>query len=376
MVFAAFYLFVLMMFSKRVVAFKAFLLIISSRWYGGLAKEAAKYCVDNEYTDGKWVYNNDSALNKNFICCQSTNNDYMQPICVPNLERKGFVGSSEGYMLFHDDVCSCDREEGTRFKISKRERYQWKPSTCTLLEWDATQFCDLLGNRKILFLGDSSNGHSAITLINMINDANEICSENIRFISTPLLEPSVLTPTDIADLKKDFPDFVIASAGHHFHEDSGKEDFNAAFDLFVSTLVDIHSQFVAHTKAAKQRKFHFIWKSINPPHIHCNKYPEPTTERVPFLHSMDPLCKWDWFDSYDDHARNATVGTATATTSSTVSTAPQMLYLDMSPLLYRPDAHPRDDCLHYCAPGPLDLFPRLLLQRLYGLESSANSGKV
>ena len=368
---------------KRIVLACLFLLLCS-----GLAKEAAKYCVDNEYTKGKWIYNNDSALHKNFICCQTTNNDYMQPICVPNLERKGFVGSSEGYMLFHDDVCSCDREDGTRFKVSERERYQWKPSTCRLLEWDAVQFCKLLGDRKMLFLGDSNNEQSAITLVNMINDADEVCSENIRFMWIPHLELSTLTSEEMIDLKKDFPDFIIASAGSHFHEDSGKEDFKAAFDQFVTTVIDIHSQSVStHNKAAKQRKFHFIWKTNNPPHYECKKYTEPTTERVPFLHSMNPQSKWDWLDSYDEYARNATISLVTSSGSSSGgsgssgiktpptssgSSVPQMIYLDMSPLLYRPDAHPKDDCLHYCAPGPLDLFPRLLLQRLYGLESSGN----
>lgn len=363
----------------RLIAYFLYIFVLSCQWFGSSGKEAVKYCLDNEYTVGKWIYNNDSSLTKNFICCQATNNDYMQPLCVPNLEKKGFVGSSEGYMLFHDDVCSCDREQGTRFKLSERERYQWSPSTCTLLEWDAAQFCEILGDRKILFLGDSSNGHSAITLVNMINDADEICSENIQFISMPLLGLSILSPTDITDLKKEFPEFIIASAGHHFHEDTGKEDFNNAFDKFISTLVDLHSQ-STHTKGAKKHPFHFMWKSINPPHIHCNKYPEPTTERVPFLHSMDPQCKWDWFDTYDEHARNATVadsisGSSTAfTTASTTATVgaasgPRMSYIDMSPLLYRPDAHPKDDCLHYCAPGPLDIFPRLLLQRLYNLES-------
>lgn len=293
----------------------------------------------------------------------------MQPICVPNLERRGFVGSSEGYMLFHDDVCSCDRDQGTRFKVSERERYQWTPSECTLLEWDASQFCELLGDRKILFLGDSSNGHSAVTLINMINDADEVCSENIRFVSMPLLELSVLSAADVTELKKDFPDFIIASAGHHFHEDSGKEDFKAAFDLFVETLTDYQSQF-ARTKAGKQRRSYFIWKSINPPHIHCNKYSAPTTERVPFLHSMDPQCKWDWFDWYDEYARNVTTLSGHSSSSGvSASSAPQMSYLDMSPLLYRPDAHPKEDCLHYCAPGPLDLFSRLLLHRLHILLS-------
>ena len=47
--------------------------------------------------------------------------------------------------------------------------------------------------------------------------------------------------------------------------------------------------------------------------------------------------------------------------------------LDMAPLYMRGDAHVGfakafrgdPDCLHYCIPGPVDLFPVLLQQMLY-----------
>ena len=43
--------------------------------------------------------------------------------------------------------------------------------------------------------------------------------------------------------------------------------------------------------------------------------------------------------------------------------------LDMSPLYLRPDSHPGGtDCLHFCIPGPLNLFSILLLQMLYNKE--------
>ena len=57
-----------------------------------------------------------------------------------------------------------------------------------------------------------------------------------------------------------------------------------------------------------------------------------------------------------------------------------MKYLDMSMLFLRPDAHPGAfnkyfhdgddfmDCLHFCMPGPYDLFPVLLLQMLFNGE--------
>lgn len=46
-----------------------------------------------------------------------------------------------------------------------------------------------------------------------------------------------------------------------------------------------------------------------------------------------------------------------------------MKILDLSPLCYKSDAHPGgNDFLHYCMPGPIDLFPIILLQMLYNDE--------
>ena len=53
--------------------------------------------------------------------------------------------------------------------------------------------------------------------------------------------------------------------------------------------------------------------------------------------------------------------------------------LDMAPLYLRPDAHPSMnkvlmhkltdyDCLHYCLPGPLDIFAQILLTMLLNQE--------
>lgn len=38
--------------------------------------------------------------------------------------------------------------------------------------------------------------------------------------------------------------------------------------------------------------------------------------------------------------------------------------IDLSPLYLRIDGHPGHDCLHYCMPGPLDLFGTLVYQML------------
>jgi len=67
---------------------------------------------------------------------------------------------------------------------------------------------------------------------------------------------------------------------------------------------------------------------------------------------------WDYFPDYDKF-------------SLAYSEILDIAFIDMSPLYFRPDSHPPkhiDDCLHYCIPGPLDIFPQLLLNMLYNKE--------
>ena len=60
---------------------------------------------------------------------------------------------------------SCDCSPARRMDIAK---YEWTPSDCSLPEWDARAFCAALGNRTILFLGDSTGGQVAAGIANYV----------------------------------------------------------------------------------------------------------------------------------------------------------------------------------------------------------------
>lgn len=104
-----------------------------------------------------------------------------------------------------------------------------------------------------------------------------------------------------------------------------------------------------------------IWKTQNPAHVRCDEATEP----FPWGHTyeeadVEKMKKFDWhlhrqFDSLARHLLSP-IG---------------VRVVDMSPLYLRPDAHifgAKHDCLHYCQPGPLNLFSQLLLQLLYNHE--------
>jgi len=96
-----------------------------------------------------------------------------------------------------------------------------------------------------------------------------------------------------------------------------------------------------------------VWKTQNPGHVTCDSFKEPQTHYTLAKPEMDNYC-WNLHPTFDELSRN-------------YSTIMNYEVIDMSPLYFRADAHPGFDCLHYCVPGPLDLFSILFLNKLlYG----------
>ena len=84
--------------------------------------------------------------------------------------------------------CSCDNITYTTESaanrgsyISTREMYVWRADSCSLLLWNATLFCSLLGNRVVFLTGDSTMEQTANSLMNMITYGGGNCSEQIVF---------------------------------------------------------------------------------------------------------------------------------------------------------------------------------------------------
>ena len=103
------------------------------------------------------------------------------------------------------------------------------------------------------------------------------------------------------------------------------------------------------------------WKTINPGHVDCTAFSAP----VDHARVIAPgnQFHWDLHKQFDKIAYSYANKTG-------------MPVIDMSPLDKRPDAHPANatlllhkavdhDCLHYCTPGPVDVFSTLLLNMLF-----------
>lgn len=319
-------------------------------------------CRGSEHVEGSWVaYANDSLPKKSFHCCSYDDNDYMHNNSVggacfnPNWNYayaffdKVLVTGSDQYPTYvGEHGCLCDKSEG-RDTLNPRETYYWKPSQCSLVTWNASRFCELLGKRRVLFVGDSTHAQVYATLTNMLHAANlppsRACSHQLMFGRCNVLFFGLKGGKSLIEWVKiaEKPDIIIINAGAHLHDLGDIFSVQENLKFHFAQMKDYYG--AANVTA--------IWKTQSPGHGGCNHLPR----RPQLVVSNSTLDKYDWLlhPSFDAVAKN-------------YSSIHGYRMLDMSPLYQRPDAHLinywHEDCLHFCVPGPLDLFSILLLQML------------
>lgn len=342
-----------------------------------------QFCQGTEYVNGKWLRDNreasvyygggnDAALrptNKSFVCCGWDARDWMAEeisnYCNPNnYYHEEYRGVDWGFE--HPEIlssgghaCTCDEADNTRLTKSKREKYIWRPNNCQLRLWNATLFCEVLGDRTIIMIGDSTMQQSAGTLMAMLQSAHPrgMCSEKIIFGRS-----NDLSAFDIVDYMTRYkPSYTILNAGAHFYAPSDYyKKMHESMDairkyeketyMYVNPLLFNNSEsgdmeelnFIQYT-TEKPKDHRFVWKTMNPAHLHCDNYTEPTNiYKVP---TADDKFGWAWFHVYDKMMLKLAVEYG-------------LDVIDMRPLYLRPDAHPghrawqwKEDCLHFCMPG-------------------------
>jgi hypothetical protein len=232
--------------------------------------------------------------------------------------------------------------------ITQREKYEWQPLLCDLIPWNATQFCELLGNRTILLVGDSTMHQTGAALASRITwDTGSLkgCADHISIgrINRLGWEPKQTPVIDYVKLAK--PDILILNTGAHFM-------------IPVQWEEDLITNFKPLQEAIRQnveKNVTIVWKTMNPGHVNCSQESGgPLNTDWSHQHSSSDLYQWYIFAHQDRFARHY------------IQDVLGLQVIDMSPLYYRQDAH--SDCLHYCMPGPVDLFSVLLLNMLYTKE--------
>lgn len=315
----------------------------SSAW--GKGQILLNSCKYNRHIVGEWIV--DPFAKKSFVCCSVQEDDYLwSPKCSNTSEfdawfdfKSVMVGKNDRVITAKQNSCYYDKAHG-RTSVNQVQKYKWVPSFCDLRSWDASLFCEKLGDRKIMFEGDSTVAQSAITLMSMIQHQKGGCADKVVIA---IKDYMMVWPFRSYEAIR--PDIIVFAAGAHYHELS---DYRELMKNFTAEIKLFRSKY-------RNNKVTLLFKTQNPGHIDCGSYTAPltvfrhNTTLDKFSHRMHPV--------FDSIAKDTMLALG-------------IPVLDVSPLYLRPDAHanPPGDCLHYALPGALDLIPQLLLNMLLSGE--------
>ena len=218
-----------------------------------------------------------------------------------------------------------------------------------LPNWDARKSCDILDNRRILVLGDSTLNQAAAVLSEAFHDGG--CGEQIEFSYADTLIGKELGAMNRGEHwltqveKHEFPEIVIIGVSAHIHTE-------ANFTLAVNEIVDnIFFLRQSHPEVT------VVWKTTSP--AGC-------TEKPSTLHPLDAgdLFEVNITPRYYDYWKRFYERDTKMVRKMVNLGVP---ILDSRMLYGRTDAHiSYNDCMHFCFPGPLDVMPplvQMLLER-------------
>jgi hypothetical protein len=120
---------------------------------------------------------------------------------------------------------------------------------------------------------------------------------------------------------------------------------------------------------------YILFKTQNPGHVHCETFTMPVsnTSGLSFAdpvssssssnHTQEDKYSWRSHTFTDAHVLKFFLDSDERNKSALLNRT-ELGVIDMSPVYLRPDGHAGLDCLHFCTPGPLDLFSIFLLSSL------------
>lgn len=314
------------------------------------------FCTANDHVKGSWKRIENAT--RSFQCTFATKNDFY---------KHGKLNESTTVK----EGCECDQYMSP-FDADERLKYEWVPDNCKMREWNSFRFCNLLGNRTILFIGDSTMEQTAATVMSMISNAGASCAPQL------LYGRSNYFVYDVKEVDRQWwhyyeenpSDIVVLTAGAWF-ADFG--DLNWALGYVNKTIERWRS--TETSKKSDVKVPTIFWKTQNPGHVFCDDFHFPISAMQEKMMNLTEDAHgwkfhWELFPQFDAIARQyfPSIGVG---------------IIDMSPLYLRPDAHVgklgtyhrfemkndfKTDCLHYCVPGPLDIFATLLYQTLHDMK--------
>lgn len=255
----------------------------------------AGICELREFARGKWSYD-PTITKKSHVCCGWDTTDWKDveiqqecgPYDIPNKDKFQY-GRLDYNVQCGGHACVCDEIQKQRHVVSEREKWRWRPeSGCKIMQWNATQFCELLGDKRILMIGDSTMMQSAATVMNMLLADRPAGKCGPQLMIYHFNKPDENPQLMMAYFQSFAPDIAIFNFGAHFHNDG---IFMRDMKIFVDFLLPFLQTL--------PKPVQLIWKTINSPHFACDQY-KMATEEFPKEPHFQDYYQWELFPIYDN----------------------------------------------------------------------------
>ena len=288
--------------------------------------------------------------------------------------------------------------------VRKGGRYEWNVPGCTLESTSREAMCKALNGRSLLFVGDSLLFQTAVAAYEVLNGTLEKGYTHFCEIPMPRATPCLCEYTAcggkvrVAYIRNDFltiggrfddefidPETPVCHLGDcpwgdkrppwPYRTQAGDHLFkwhDRVFDydiVFLSTSGhwtpkrvkgrDLIGKFRRHmfevAKLLAPHKGVIVWKGQSHGHRDCDSAREPL-EKLPVTY-LGEFQHWSWNLFQDMH----NIGR-----DQLACRIPENRFIALDPVVlnYRADRHKLGDCLHYCLPGPSDVWLQLLQNAL------------
>jgi hypothetical protein len=311
-----------------------------------------KTCVTPELV-GQWQYEEFRNFTNNHCCdpnheypgdrhfCQDRNSSSLRHPSV-------FEGSNTGLAWMLGNGCE------KKCRRTFRDKYVWKSPN--LPQWNPTEFCQLLGPyRRIIMIGDSTMSQAGATLMNAVHGWCQ--TQLVYFIVDTLINE----------------EFGVLNRGSHWLEIARNHSITRDGDIVVLTvgahivnMIDLYNV----SDLVLQQITAMKVERPNLTILYKTQQPGGCTHTIANL-SLSPLQAGETFDFGSGYHFNHPLLYEYDKRVICHLQALGIPFLDMRMLFSRSDAHPSSkrprrpkDCLHFCSPGPLDIFAILFLRLL------------
>ena len=310
-------------------------------------------CIDPTGVEGEWVYVGPDRALAAPVCCEWLSAKFKEneEQCGTKQLQLHKGEPHRGNPNFYTQTSGCYCESFT-------DEYEWQsPNLLPHLKFDPIDTCRLLGDREVLFVGDSTSRQAASTLMNTLYPGgcqNQIISAGSDTLVGLSHDRGKTWKAWVEEF--DRPDIVIVTMGAHVPRLSPTE--NIYNDSVYEKVID---QVLVEMQEMREQNpnMKFAWKTQQPGG--CTKeilLPQNSTMAAYTI--KDRRYNWGQFYERDLFliSRLQRVG---------------IPYLDLRMLYSRSDGHISSqtndgghDCLHLCH-GPLDVIGRLFHQLLISL---------